>query len=61
MLLQGHDGPLTSVILLVWEVEIGKMDVRGQLGQKVHEIPILTIGWTMWYMAVIPATAGSIK
>jgi hypothetical protein len=43
------------------EVEIGRIMVQGQPGQKVLETPISTHGWEWWYVPAIPALWGSTK
>jgi hypothetical protein len=43
------------------EAKIWRIEDQGQPGQKVHETPISTNGWTRWHASVIPAqiTLGS--
>jgi hypothetical protein len=43
------------------EVEIRKIVVPGQAGQKVPKTPILTNGWMQWSTPVISAIWGSIN
>jgi hypothetical protein len=47
---------LTLVILATQEVEIGRISVQGQLGQKLCETPSQSRSWTWWYISVIPTT-----
>jgi hypothetical protein len=41
---------LALVILATWEAEIGRISVRGQPGQIVHEIPISKISRASWVL-----------
>jgi hypothetical protein len=52
---------LKPVILSTWEVEIRRIIVQSQPGQKVLETSISTKGWVQWYVPVIPASQGSIN
>jgi hypothetical protein len=43
---------LTPIILAIWKAESQRIAVQGQPGQKLE---------TLWCMAVIPCTVGSIN
>jgi hypothetical protein len=48
------------VILTTWEMEIRRMVVQGQTGQKISEIPISTNKPGMWCVPVVPDTCEAI-
>jgi hypothetical protein len=49
-----------AVIPATWEMEIGRITVRGQSRQKSEiSAPISTNSWAQWHTSVIQATWGN--
>jgi hypothetical protein len=42
-------------VILAWEVEIRRIIVQGQLGQKVLETRMSTNSWVWWHAPITPA------
>jgi hypothetical protein len=47
-----------TIISATQEVEIVRMAIRGQSGQKDSKTPISTNGWAQWHTLLIPAVLG---
>jgi hypothetical protein len=44
------------VIPTTWEVEIRKITIQGQPGEKLGRTPFQTINWSWWFSPVVPGT-----
>jgi hypothetical protein len=47
---------LTPVIPAIWEAEIGRTGVQGQLGQKVSKLSSQQTSWAWEFVSLISAT-----